>query len=126
MEYHLNRDNYCTFETFEVNRLPGRSYFIPYPSRAEADAVSAKEKRYRSEKVRCLNGEWDFAFCPEPDLIPEFVNTDEIDFDRLEVPSCWQFKGYDRPFADDPRKLFKIGVSFSTKDRRIEDWKVVG
>ena len=35
-------------------------------------------------------------------------------------------KGYAKPFADDPRRLFKIGVSFSTKNRRIEDWKVMG
>ena len=27
------------------------------------------------------------------------------------------------PFTADPRKLFKIGVSFSTKTRRIEEWK---
>ena len=125
MEYHLNRDNYCTFETFEVNRLPGRSYFIPYPSRAEADAVSAKEKRYRSEKVRCLNGEWDFAFCPEPDLIPEFVNTDEIDFDRLEVPSCWQFKGYDRPFYVNIRYQFPYHppvIPTTKKVGRVFSW----
>lgn len=35
-------------------------------------------------------------------------------------------KGYAKPFTDDPRKLFKIGVNFSTSDRRIEGWKVVG
>ena len=34
-------------------------------------------------------------------------------------------KGYSRPFADDPRKLFKIGVNFSKKNRRIDGWKVV-
>ena len=34
-------------------------------------------------------------------------------------------KGYDKPFANDPRKIFKIGVSFSTENRRIEDWKIV-
>ena len=33
-------------------------------------------------------------------------------------------KGYAKPFAVDPRKLFKIGVSFSTKTRRIEEWKL--
>ena len=35
-------------------------------------------------------------------------------------------KGYDKAFAGDPRKIFKIGVSFSTENRRIEDWKIVG
>ncbi len=34
-------------------------------------------------------------------------------------------KGYARPFADDGRKIFKIGVNFSTADRRIDGWKVV-
>lgn len=33
-------------------------------------------------------------------------------------------KGYARPFAADTRKLFKIGVNFSTETRRIDDWKV--
>ena len=33
-------------------------------------------------------------------------------------------KGYAKPFVNDSRKLFKIGVNFSTKDRRIEEWKV--
>ena len=34
-------------------------------------------------------------------------------------------KGYALPFADDSRKLFKIGVNFSTVKRRIDDWKVM-
>ena len=34
-------------------------------------------------------------------------------------------KGYARPFEGDSRKLFKIGVDFSTATRRIEDWKIV-
>lgn len=34
-------------------------------------------------------------------------------------------KGYARPFECDSRKLFKIGVNFSTATRSIEDWKIV-
>ena len=34
-------------------------------------------------------------------------------------------KGYARPFADDPRRVFRIGVNFSTANRRIDGWKVV-
>ena len=33
-------------------------------------------------------------------------------------------KGYTKPFINDPRKLFKIGVNFSTTDRRIDEWIV--
>ena len=34
-------------------------------------------------------------------------------------------KGYAKPFAADPRKLCKIGVSFSSSTRRIEEWKII-
>ncbi len=34
-------------------------------------------------------------------------------------------KAYARRFAGDKRRLFKIGVRFSTENRCIEDWKVV-
>ena len=34
-------------------------------------------------------------------------------------------KGYDRPFAADSRRLFRIGVSFSKENRRIEEWKII-
>lgn len=34
-------------------------------------------------------------------------------------------KGYAKPFASDDRRIFRVGVSFSTANRRIGDWKVV-
>jgi hypothetical protein len=34
-------------------------------------------------------------------------------------------KGYAQPFAQDKRKLYKIGVNFSSETRGIEDWKIV-
>ena len=33
-------------------------------------------------------------------------------------------KGYVRPFSNDGRRIFRIGVNFSTATRRIEDWKI--
>lgn len=33
-------------------------------------------------------------------------------------------RGYALPFAKDPRKLYKIGVNFSSQTRGIEEWKV--
>lgn len=106
MKYRINSENYHSFETIEINKLPGRSYFIPFPDRAKADAVTLMEKRYRSEKVRCLNGDWDFKFYPKPAELPEILDTDSIDFDALDVPSCWQFRGYDRPFYVNIRYQF--------------------
>ncbi|MCD8143644.1 MAG: hypothetical protein LUD83_10340, partial [Clostridiales bacterium] len=106
MRYQINNANYCTFETFAVNKLPGRSYFIPYPDRGSADAVAPKEKRYASPKVQCLNGTWDFKFYPRPKELPETLDTDKVSFDTMDVPACWQFRGYDRPFYVNIRYQF--------------------
>lgn len=106
MQYQLNTSNYHDFQTYEVNKLPPRSYFIPYPDRAQADQVTAAEKRYRSPKVICLNGEWDFKFYPRPSELPEVIDTDIMRFDKLDVPSCWQFRGYARPFYVNMRYQF--------------------
>ena len=35
-----------------------------------------------------------------------------------------EVKGYDKPFAMDRRKLFKIGVNFSLEKRCIDGWKI--
>ena len=98
MKYILNKTNYHNFTVFEDNKLPGRSYFIPYPNKEKADETSLLDNRYRSEKVICLNGKWDFRFYPIPSELPDELDTDKTEFDKLDVPSCWQFRGYCRPF----------------------------
>ena len=106
MKYQLNKTNYCTFEIFEVNKLPPRSYFIPYPNKAKADAVPLKKKRYESEKVICLNGEWDFKFYPKPAELPDEFDSEAVKFDKIPVPACWQFHGYYKPFYVNIRYQF--------------------
>ena len=91
MKYTLNTTNYHDFAVFENHRLPGRSYFIPYPDRAQADAVSPKEKRYRSPKVQCLNGQWDFKFYPRPAELPAVLDTDAVAFDRSSAATTGRF-----------------------------------
>jgi hypothetical protein len=34
-------------------------------------------------------------------------------------------KGYALPFAADPRRVFKIGVSFNSEKRRVDEWKMI-
>ena len=35
-------------------------------------------------------------------------------------------KGYARPYEADKRKLYKIGVNFSSETGTVEEWKTVG
>lgn len=51
-----------------------------------------------------------------------------IEFKRDKSPAAAlaqiEEKGYARPFLNDPRKLIKVGVEFSTKDRCIARWQI--
>ena len=106
MKYRINKSNYHQFNTYKINKLPSRSYFIPYPDMEQADSVSPARKRYSSPKVKCLNGSWDFRFYPRPAELPDILDTDETAWDRIDVPSCWQFRGYDKPFYVNMRYQF--------------------
>ncbi len=106
MRYYLNKTNYCDFNVFEDNKLAPRSYFIPYPDRKSADEVKGRDKRYSSPKVLCLNGDWDFRFYANPSNLPDILDTDNGSWDKIDVPSCWQFRGYDKPFYVNLRYQF--------------------
>lgn len=125
MDVTVNKSNYSAFDVLEICKLPPRSFFIPYPDAESAEKVSLKEKRYASSKVQCLNGEWDFHFYPLPGEIPDVLKTEEMDWDKIDVPSCWQMRGYARPFYVNTRVQFpfkppviptteKVGRTFCT------------
>ena len=50
----------------------------------------------------------------------------KVDGSADEALKQIKVKGYAEPFVADPRKLFKIGLNFSTQNRRIEEWKIEG
>lgn len=106
MRYAIDKSAYCDAATIEERRLPARSYFVAYPDRASAGAVTPERRRYDSPLVRCLSGEWDFRFYPRPAELPDVLDTDAMTWDRVAVPGCWQFQGYDHPFYVDERYQF--------------------
>lgn len=57
---------------------------------------------------------------------PEYIYILEIKKDDSAQAALEQIesKAYARRYADDNRKIFKIGVSFSTRTRAIEEWKI--
>jgi len=58
----------------------------------------------------------------------DYIYIFELKMDGSAAAALQQIedKGYARPFAEDPRKLFKIGVNFSSQKRCIDEWKVMG
>ncbi|MBQ8893358.1 MAG: DUF4981 domain-containing protein [Clostridia bacterium] len=77
-----------------LGTCPNRSYYIPCADEAEA---SEKCLRKASSRIQLLNGEWDFKYYPSVrDLKAVPWEEDGVTYDRIEVPSCWQMKGYDQ------------------------------
>lgn len=60
------------------------------------DALS--NDRSRSSRVMILNGKWDFKFAFKPSDAPtNFFERKVQNWDKIEVPSNWELKGYDIP-----------------------------
>lgn len=83
---------------------PPHAYFIPFSDKQAALTLP----REKSDRFISLNGLWDFRYCKSIYEIPELM---DITYeDKIQVPSCWQCKGYDRhqytnvryPFPFDP------------------------
>ena len=57
----------------------------------------------------------------------DFIYIIELKYDHSAEAALAQIekKQYARPFQRDIRRIFKIGVSFSSKTRCIETWKIV-
>lgn len=107
MIYRLKNGNFENVNAYAVNKRAPRAYFIPFTDKEKARNVSLEEERYCSDVVRCLSGEWDFCFIENPLTLPDPFVTEEIEFDKVKVPSCWQFTGYAKPFYVNARYQFK-------------------
>lgn len=120
MRYQIDRENYHRFDILSQNKLPARSYFIPFSGKKLADGATILTKRYISDKVRCLNGTWGFKFYPKPSEIPAILDTDTVAFNTIDVPSCWQFRGYDKPFYVNARYQFPFDPPNIPKEEAVK------
>lgn len=77
---------------------PAHCTMIPYPSRATALADASMAYPFeKSPFYMTLNGKWKFHFATSPNDRPEFFYKPEFDataWNDIDVPSCWQQKGY--------------------------------
>ena len=136
MKYNINRKIHNDFSVIEENKLPARSWFIPFSGMEALEKTDYKSERYLSDRVQMLSGDWDFKYYTKLSEIPASFDSSEISFDKASVPSTWQRTGYDQiayintryPFPKKPpyipedvavgiyRKQFEIS---SNANRRI-------
>lgn len=97
-----------------VGAMPDRSYYIPFAADAAHGPAGGEPARTESGRFQLLSGSWRFKLfgsVPEvPERFPQPDYADEASYDALDIPSCWQSKGYDAhqytntryPFPYDP------------------------
>ena len=77
-----------------INRDLSRA--TAYSFESLGDALSCD--RTRSSRVQMLTGEWDFKLALKPaDAPSDFYKSKVLGWDKIEVPSNWEMKGYDLP-----------------------------
>lgn len=97
MRYTINKTNYHDFNVVELGKLAPRAYFIPYSTKEAVKGISPEKERYSSDMVTVLSGEWDFKYYEKVSVMPDEIDTDCVNFDRITVPSTWQRNGYEPP-----------------------------
>lgn len=97
MKYQIKKLEINNFSVFEENKLKGRTYFIPYTDKTELLKQTALTERFSSDIVTVLSGEWKFRYYKKISRLPNHVDTDNMDFDTVKVPSTWQRTGYEKP-----------------------------
>lgn len=60
-------------------------------------------------------------------LTPDYIYVFEFKLNQTADVALQQIddKGYTKPFAADPRTIYKIGVNFSSEKRCIDNWKIM-
>ena len=77
-----------------INRDPSRATGYSFSSVDEA----LKGNRDKSSRMISLNGDWDFSFAIKPSDAPkDFYKSRVTGWKKIEVPSNWEMKGYDKP-----------------------------
>ena len=106
---------------------------LPYPAGAEVETVTEQNfqnvifmsltmmGKYARTEVHSAKG--------RADCILETADYVYIFEFKRDVPAGEALRQIDeqgcaKPYSSDSRKIFKIGVNFSTKDRNIAEWKV--
>lgn len=83
----------CNPEILHINRMAPRAMSIP----AQEKGITFKN-RYNSDRIFSLNGNYKFAlFSDEAPEHFENINFSDEDWDIIDVPSMWQYRGYSKP-----------------------------
>lgn len=99
----------------QIGRLPARATVIP----AQERGVYYRNKE-KSNFLRSLNGDYKFRYLLS-DSFKDFYRPelDDSDFDTIDVPSMWQYRGYGKPEYPNVRYSIPFSPPFVKKQNPV-------
>ena len=111
----LNADFCEDLSISDVNALPPRAYYIPFGADANVSETEGGfyESREKSDEFLSLDGVWQFKKYDSIYEAGDFLN-DEF-CEKIPVPSCVQYYGYDTPQYSGAASTFTFEPPFVPK-----------
>lgn len=101
----------------QIDRLPSRAWSVPFSSPEESSWIVSKSPWFYS-----LNGKWKFSYAPDFQQKPKESYSpffDDSKWEEIEVPSCWQAKGYGIPIYTNVTYPFPKDPPFIDQDNPV-------
>ncbi len=95
---------YERFDKTSENTEKQRAYYIPYESLEKA----LEGKKENSAYYKLLNGLWNFKYFERDIDVPDTIDS----WDTIDVPSCWQTKGYEKPYYTNVNYPYPVDAPF--------------
>ncbi|MEM6644118.1 MAG: glycoside hydrolase family 2 TIM barrel-domain containing protein [Bacteroidota bacterium] len=109
-------ENWQNQHVFQIKKLPARATSYSFSDEAKALTGDRKDARMQS-----LNGEWYFSFAEsEHDKPTNFYQTEAYkSWDQIQVPSCWEMKGYGIPIYTNQTYPFTPDPPYIDRDNPV-------
>ncbi|KAA3661356.1 MAG: glycoside hydrolase family 2, partial [Calditrichaeota bacterium] len=112
-----NRNQWENQHVFAINKLPAR-----VTSYSFKDVESALTGNRDNSRIHMLNGDWYFNFVDRHQDKPvDFYNAEfnHKSWKTIEVPSCWEMKGYGTPIYTNATYPFTVNPPFIDRDNPV-------
>ncbi|PIE27342.1 MAG: beta-galactosidase [Micrococcales bacterium] len=90
--------HYEDLSVLHENTLEPRAYYLPAAARVDP-VPTGREEQAGSDRLQLLSGPWLFRYLPSVHHLTERFDAPDYptgDFTTVEVPSTWQYLGYDQ------------------------------
>ncbi|MDR3051845.1 MAG: DUF4981 domain-containing protein [Oscillospiraceae bacterium] len=106
--WKLQDQPWANLQALAMGRSAPRAHFYPFATAAQARTGD----RTASDRVHCLNGDWQFRWLPSPLMADHRVVEEPADaahgYAAIRVPCSWQFAGYGSMLYTDEAFPFPI------------------